>query len=249
MLQDKIHSGVVVTKYDHSKGPIEGVQIFEAGHSVPDENSFKATEEVIKAVSGLTKDDTVLFLLSGGGSALFEKPLIPKEEMEKLTRDLLACGADIVEINTIRKRVSAVKGGRFSKLCEPAQVYSIVLSDIIGNPLDMIASGPAYPDKSTCEQALAIIEKYQISLSEAAKAALLVETPKQLDNVETHITGSVSHLCEAAAETCRKLGYKAVILTDSLSCQAKEAGMFLANIAQYNRENTKSLAFIEAAKR
>ena len=244
MLHDKIYSGVVVTKYDHSKGPIEGVQIFEAGHPVPDENSFKATEEVIKAVSGLTKDDTVLFLLSGGGSALFEKPLIPKEELEKLTRDLLACGAEIVEMNTIRKRVSAVKGGRFAKLCEPAQVYSIMLSDIIGNPLDMIASGPAYPDKSTCEQALAIIEKYQISLSEAAKAALLVETPKQLENVETHITGSVSHLCEAAAATCRKLGYEAVILTDSLSCQAKEAGIFLANIAQYNRKAAKSLAFI-----
>ena len=98
----------------------------------------------------LTAEDTVLFLLSGGGSAVFEAPLVPQEELQSITQSLLASGADIVEMNTIRKRLSAVKGGRFAQHCAPARVFSIVLSDIIGDPLDMIASGPAYPDSSTC---------------------------------------------------------------------------------------------------
>ena len=140
----------MITKYGHSQGELANLKIFEAGHPVPDENSFRATEEAIAAVSGLGLDDPVLFLISGGGSALFEKPLISKEALDSLTKQLLACGADIVEMNTVRKRFSAVKGGRFAKLCEPAKVRAIVLSDIIGDPLDMIASGPAYPDSSTC---------------------------------------------------------------------------------------------------
>lgn len=108
--------------------------------------------------AGLKETDTVLFLLSGGGSALFEKPLIPPEEMDDITRQLLACGADIVEINTLRKRLSAVKGGKFAQHAAPARVYSVVLSDILGDPLDMIASGPAYPDSSTAEQARAVVK-------------------------------------------------------------------------------------------
>ena len=119
-------------------------------------------------VSDLKAEDTVLFLLSGGGSALFEKPLITPVELIHITKQLLACGADIVEINTIRKRVSAVKGGKFAKICAPAQVYSIVLSDILGDPLDMIASGPAYPDSATSKNALAIVKKYQLQMSEEA---------------------------------------------------------------------------------
>ncbi|MBP3836683.1 MAG: glycerate-2-kinase family protein, partial [Pyramidobacter sp.] len=148
-LGSRISSGVVITKYGHSQGDLPGLKIFEAGHPVPDDNSFAATDEAIRAVSGLTADDTVLFLISGGGSALFEKPLISRDSLDALTKQLLACGADIVEMNTVRKRLSAVKGGRFARLCEPAHVMSIVLSDIIGDPLDMIASGPAYPDSST----------------------------------------------------------------------------------------------------
>ena len=118
---------------------------------------------------------TVLFLLSGGGSALFEMPLIPGEELQDITKQLLASGADIVEMNTIRKRLSGVKGGRFAKRCMPAHVFSIVLSDILGDPLDMIASGPAYPDTSTCEAAAAIVEKYSLKLSEKAQELLKEE--------------------------------------------------------------------------
>lgn len=113
------------------------------GIRCPDENSCRATEQVIQMVSALGEEDVVLFLVSGGGSALFEKPLIPLAELENITTQLLSCGADITEINTIRKRLSAVKGGRFGELCKPARVFAVVLSDIIGDPLDMIASGPA----------------------------------------------------------------------------------------------------------
>lgn len=241
-LGDRIDAGVVVTKYDHVLGPIPGITCYEAGHPVPDENSFQGTQAVLDLVSGLTEQDTVIFLLSGGGSALFEKPLIPGEELQDVTSQLLSSGADIVEMNTIRKRLSAVKGGRFAQLCAPAKVFAIVLSDILGDPLDMIASGPACADRSTCEQALAIAEKYRLRLTPQAKELLAQETPKELDNVETQITGSVRELCQAAASAARELGYEPVILTDMLCCQAREAGSFLASIACSHQG--KKLAFL-----
>ena len=240
----RIDCGVVVTKYDHVKGPIASFLCCEAGHPVPDENSFAGTQKALDMTSGLTETDTVLFLLSGGGSALFEKPLIPGQELQDITNQLLACGADITQINTIRKRLSAVKGGRFAQHCAPARVFSIVLSDILGDPLDMIASGPACPDSSSCAQALAIAEKYALKLSPQAQALLAQETPKELDNVITRITGSVRQLCVAAEKACRKLGYEPVILTDQLCCQAKEAGSFLASILKTHAGNSKPLAFI-----
>ncbi len=239
-----VDGGVVVTKYGHVKGEIPGVGCYEAGHPVPDENSFSATEKALELVRGLTESDTVLFLLSGGGSALFERPLVPGEELQEITRQLLACGADIVEMNTIRKRLSEVKGGRFAQACAPARVFSIVLSDIIGDPLDMIASGPAYPDSSTCEQAKAIVRKYGLKLSDTAKALLDRENPKELDNVATRITGSVRELCAAAAKSCRELGYEPVLLTDRLACEAREAGSFLASLLQSHAKDGRSLAFI-----
>ena len=244
ILVNRIEKGVVVTKYDHVNGPIDHMICFEAGHPVPDENSFIGTQAAIDLVSDLQKEDTVLFLLSGGGSALFEKPLISGEELADITKQLLACGADITEINTIRKRVSAIKGGKFAQICEPAHVFSIVLSDVLGDPLDMIASGPAYPDSTTSNQAKAIAKKYNLKLSEQATALLDKETPKQLDNVETMITGSVRNLCQAASEACIKLGYEPIFLTDQLTCQAKEAGAFLASIAKSYQNTDKSLAFI-----
>lgn len=244
ILKERLTSGIVITKYDHVKGEIPRTICLEAGHPVPDENSFRGTEEAIRLVNQAGAEDMVLFLLSGGGSALFEKPLISGEELSNITNQLLSCGADIVEINTIRKRLSAVKGGKFAQLCEPARVYSIVLSDILGDPLDMIASGPAYPDSSTCEQAIGIAKKYQLNLSEEAWKLLEQETPKKLGNVETNITGSVRNLCMAAAESCRRLGYRPYILTDQLSCEAREAGAFLAAIAKSHQDTEESLAFI-----
>jgi hydroxypyruvate reductase len=160
--------GIVITKYGHVKGELADIECYEAGHPVLDENSVKATEKVLELVAGLTSEDTVLFLLSGGGSALFEKPLADLSELQDITGQLLACGADINEINTIRKRLSGVKGGRFAEIVAPAKVYSIILSDIVGDPLDMIASGPTVPDSSTCEMAKEIVKKYRIRLSEEA---------------------------------------------------------------------------------
>ena len=244
ILGNRLEKGVVITKYDHVKGALPRMDCYEAGHPVPDENSFRATQAALDMVSGLQTEDTVLFLLSGGGSALFEKPLVSGEELADITKQLLACGADIVEMNTIRKRLSAVKGGKFAKLCEPAHVYSIVLSDILGDPLDMIASGPAYPDSTTCEQALAIVKKYRLQLSDKANGLLHQETPKELTNVETEITGSVRNLCQAAKEACERLGYETVILTDRLDCVAREAGVFLGDIARSHQDTQKSLAFI-----
>ena len=243
-LGDRIENGVVVTKYGHVMGPIANFACFEAGHPVPDENSFRGTQAALDLVADLSEKDTVLFLLSGGGSALFEKPLVPAEELQDITGQLLACGADIVEINTIRKRLSQVKGGRFAQLCWPGFVEAVVLSDILGDPLDMIASGPACPDSSTAEDAIRIKKKYNLRMSEAAEALLGVETPKNLDNVHTQINGSVRELCAAAAVTCRSLGYEPVMLTDQLCCQAKEAGSFLASILKTHAADGKPLAFI-----
>lgn len=240
----RVDEGIVITKYGHVRSKIPGVTCYEAGHPVPDENSFAATEKVLTMVQNLTDRDTVLFLLSGGGSALFEKPLIPGAELQEITNRLLAGGADIVEMNTIRKRLSAVKGGRFALACAPAKIFGIVLSDILGDPLDMIASGPAIPDSSTSEQALAIARKYRLPLSEQALACLTQETPKILNNVTTQITGSVRELSKAAADACRTLGYTPILLTDRLCCEAKEAGSFLGSIASTHAGQGQKLAFI-----
>ncbi|MBR6085381.1 MAG: glycerate kinase [Spirochaetales bacterium] len=245
---DRLCSGVVVTKYDHSKGPIGNLEIFEAGHPVSDENSYRATGRAVELVGNLKKEDSVLFLLSGGASALFEKPLVDEAEIQSITRQLLKSGADIVEMNTIRKRLSAVKGGRFAQLCEPAHVFSIVLSDVIGDRLDMIGSGPAYPDSSTCAQALEIARRYNLELSTRARYLLEKETPKKLDNVTTLVTGSVRQLCASAMEVAKELGYEPRLLTDSLQIEARDAGAELAEIARKHQDSKTSLAFIEGGE-
>ena len=240
----RIEKGVVVTKYGHVMGPIANFDCYEAGHPVPDENSFRGTQAALDLVDDLTERDTVLFLLSGGGSALFEKPLVSGAQLQDVTGQMLACGADIVEINTIRKRLSQVKGGRFAQICAPAKVLAVILSDILGDPLDMIASGPACPDSATAADAKRIAAKYGLKLSAEAQAFLDLETPKHLDNVETMINGSVRELCAAAAVAARGLGYEPILLTDQLCCQAKEAGSFLASILNTHAGSGKALAFL-----
>ena len=229
--------GIVITKYGHVMGEIPGFRCFEAGHPLPDENSLKATEEVTAILKELTEEDRVLLLISGGGSALLEQPMISLEELEKITGELLASGADIREINTIRKHLSHVKGGRLAETAYPAEVFSVVLSDIIGDPLDMIASGPAYPDPTTSEDAKAIAGKYGLELSESVRLALEVETPKKLDNVYTMVTGSVTELVKAAASSAKSLGYSAAMLSDSLDTEAKYTGEWLAGMAKNVRKS------------
>ena len=244
MLGDRLEQGIVITKYGHGRGDLPRTQVFEAGHPVPDKAGIEASQAALDMVDGLQADDAVLFLVSGGGSALFEQSLVSLEELMDLTGQMLRAGCDIVEMNTIRKRLSRVKGGRFAQACLPATVFAIFLSDIISDPLDMIASGPAAPDTTTCEVALAIARRLDLKLSSQAQAALMEETPKDLPNVHSFITGSVTQLCLSAARTAKELGYEPTILTASLRCEAREAGSFLASIAAYHQDSKKSLAFL-----
>ena len=243
-LSGPIEQGIVLTKYGHVKGALPNIACFEAGHPVPDENTLTGTKALLDMTRQLAPQDTVIFLLSGGGSALFEQPRTTLKEIQSVTKQLLASGADIVEMNTIRKRLSLVKGGQFALHCAPAGVEAIVLSDVLGDPLDMIASGPAAPDASTSEQAQKIAEKYHLEMSDEARVCLSLETPKQLSNVHSQIIGSVGLLCKAAESACGRLAYKPVFLTDRLTCEAREAGRFLAAIAQSHAGEGKRLAFI-----
>ena len=229
-----IDCGIILTKYDHSQGDIPGFTILEAGHPLPDENTIINTKKIIEAVSNLSEKDTVFFLVSGGGSALFESPAgnLTLNDFLDITDQLLKCGADIVEMNTVRKHLSSVKGGKFAELCSPAKVYCIALSDILGDRPDSIASGPACADASTSEEAFAVVEKYALKLTEEMKIQLAKETPKSLSNVTMEITGSVTQLCEDAAKTAKSLGYTPLVLSNMLDCEAKEAGKFLGSIAK-----------------
>ena len=228
-LKAPICKGIVVTKYDHVMGEIPGVICYEAGHPVPDENSFRGTQAVLDMTENLTQEDTVLFLLSGGGSALFEKPLVDGEVLQDITKKLLARGADITEINTIRKRLSMVKGGRFADHCAPARVEAIILSDILGDPVDMIASGPAAADSATTADAKRIAAKYGVDDREEVRALLERETPKEVPNVHTQIIGSVRELCRAAEKAARELGYECVFLSDHLDGEASDTGRWMAD--------------------
>lgn len=242
----KYEKGIVITKYHHVMGQLPRIHCVEAGHPVPDENSFKGTQEVLSMVKDLTEEDMVLFLVSGGGSALFEKPRISKKELSDITEQLLASGADIVEMNTIRKRLSEVKGGRFALACMPAMVEAIVLSDIVGDPMDMIASGPAYPDASSCADAGKIAKKYKLRLSAEAEKCLKDETPKELRNVHTQIIGSVRQLCKAAYKACKELGYEPRILAEDVTAEAREVGWNLAQLCLREHDNAgeKKMALI-----
>ena len=243
-LGDALTAGVVETKYGHVEHPLSKIACYEGGHPVPDEQGVSGTQAALDLTQDLRESDTVLFLLSGGGSALFEKPLIPLAELQFITDQMLAAGCDIVEINTVRKRLSAVKGGKFAAWCAPAKVLSIVLSDVLGDPLDMIASGPTVPDQSTCEQALNVIRRYHIQISAQAEACLRAETPKELPDAEAQLIGSVRQLAKAAEDACRALGYTPVLLTDQLCCEAKDAGSFMASILKMHANQGQKMAFL-----
>ena len=236
--------GVVVTKYGHVIGPIPGFQCIEAGHPIPDENSVRGAEAALSLTEGLLDTDTVLFLLSGGGSALFELPLIPMAELRTITDRLLACGADIVEINTVRKRLSAVKGGKFALHCAPAAVRSVILSDVLGDRLDMIASGPTCADTSTDAEAMEIAERYGLRLSAAAEDCLRSGRAPDPENSENRIVGSVRQLIRSAVQECRLLGYEPVVLTDRLDCEARDAGRYLGSVLRAHRGCGRKLAIL-----
>jgi len=234
----------VITKYGHSRGDIPGLLIREAGHPVPDRAGYAATEEALHMTEDLRPEDTVIFLVSGGGSALFEVPMISPEEMESVNQQLIRCGASISEINSVRKRLSRVKGGRFAEHCAPARVFSVLLSDVLGDRLDVIASGPACVDTGSPEKALQIVCKYGLHLSSEAAQCVRMPLPSNLHHVDNYITGSVRQLCEAASRTAEALGYQPIFLTDRLCCEAREAGVFLGSVALSHQNTERSLAFI-----
>ena len=244
LLGDRLAGGVLITKYGHSLGEMRGIEAFEAGHPVPDENAVRGTEALLQRVRGLSPEDTVLFLVSGGGSALFELPAegVTLGDVADVTGQLLASGADIVEVNAVRKHLSAVKGGRFAELCAPARVLTVALSDVLGDRLDSIASGPACPDASTSEDAMRVVEKYGLVLHPRLTEALRRETPKKLDNATAVAAGSVASLCAAAGRAAAALGYTPLLLTSTLSCTAREAGAFLAAIAREVRASGRPIA-------
>ncbi len=234
IMGERIKRGIILTKYGYAQEGLKGFEVVEAGHPIPDENSLAGTQKILEMVKGLRQEDDIIFLLSGGGSSLFEKPVegISLADIQEVTQQCLRCGAGIMEINTIRKRLSDVKGGRFAAHCAPARIYAIVLSDVVGDKLDMIASGPACKDTSTCEEALRIIDKYDLKLKGHVLSALRRETPRKIDNVETYITGSVTEFCKAAAKYADELGYSPYVLSSSLDCEAREAGKFMASVAR-----------------
>ena len=224
-----IDSGIIITKYGHSEGQIPNVMIHEASHPILNQDAIDATEQVIEMASDLGKKDTVLFLLSGGASALFESPSVSLEVLQDINRQLLSCGASIEEINTIRKRLSKVKGGRFAEICSPAKVFSIILSDILDDRTDMIGSGPTVEDTSTSEQALNIVCNYGLHLSDEVRSLLKKETVSHLDNTKTHICGSVIQLCQAAKEKCEQLGYETRMIDTHLNGEAAETGRMIGS--------------------
>lgn len=243
-LKTKIDTGIVITKYGHSKGKISDFEIYEAGHPVPDQNGIDATDRVLEITGNLSCDDLILFLISGGGSALFESVDCTLDELRGLTSQLLACGASINEINCIRKHLSNVKGGRFAVHCLPANVFAIVLSDVIGDRLDTIASGPTCADSTTVDDVKNILCRYNIDISDKLRKLLFKETPKFITNARHTVGGSVGELCNYAADEAKKLGYETILLSDAVCCEAREAGSLLASVVQTNcKENTKK-AFI-----
>ena len=247
------HRAMIVTKYGHTNEKQLSalpesirtiLRIREAGHPISDANSYRAAEEAIAMAQNLTANDRVVLLLSGGGSALFEKPLLSADEMEDINQQLLSSGADIGEINTIRKRLSAVKGGRFAQLCAPAQVITIALSDVLSNAPDQIASGPACPDPTTCAEAKRIVKHYALNLSPQAQRLLDSETPTELPNASIQIIGGMTFARAAAASACAQYGYQVLLFQPHLTCQAREAGRFFGYLARKASRQGRKLALV-----
>ena len=230
----------MVTRYGY-RVPTARLEVVEAAHPVPDEAGRKAARRILELVQGLTKDDLVLCLISGGGSALLSMPGegISFEDKQAVNKALLKSGATISEMNTVRKHLSAIKGGRLAAATHPARVVALMISDVPGDDPSIIASGPTVPDPSSNEDALAIIDKYAIAVPEGVRARLATaegETPKPGDkcfaNVENVMIATPKGSLEAAAAIARDAGVTPVILGDSIEGESRDVALVHAAIAR-----------------
>ncbi|HPD21779.1 MAG: glycerate kinase type-2 family protein [Desulfomonilia bacterium] len=256
ILGERISRGAVVTKYGHAE-PLKSIQVMQAGHPIPDKNSVAGARALFDLASGADEKTLIINLVSGGGSALFSLPPegISLKDKQAATKVLLESGADIGEINCIRKHLSQVKGGLFARAAFPARMINIILSDVVGDRLDTIASGIAVPDDTTYDQALDIVNRYHIrdrlpasvvDYLESGKKGEVPDTPKQgdpvFDRVLNILLGNNLAACIAARDHGVSLGYRAVLLTSTLTGEAREAAKFFAAIARDIRKGTADFA-------
>lgn len=246
LLSDRIDSGLVVVKHGHG-GATRRVRIVEAGHPLPDEAGARAATEMLADVSASSDRDLILFVISGGGSALLPAPAsgVTLDDKIEITNLLLRSGAPIQDVNCVRKHLSAVKGGRLARSAAPATVIGLVLSDVLGDPLHAIASGPLSPDPTNTSDAVAVVDRYLSGTDVVARVRRYlergvgdpgVETPKPGDpvfeRVYVSVVGSNRVAVDAAASRARELGYNAVVLTTLLEGEAREVGRVMAAIAK-----------------
>lgn len=243
--QDAPLSGLVVTRYDHipprPQGLAQRLEVVEAAHPVPDAAGLAAAERILALTEGLTADDLVLCLISGGGSALLTLPAegMDLQEKQRINQALLESGAAIGEMNCVRKHLSRIKGGRLAAACYPAKVVTLTISDVPGDDPSVIASGPTVPDASTCADALAVLNRYQISVPDSVRAALedgRLETPKPGDprfsGHEVHLIATPQQSLDAAAATARAAGIAAYVLSDEIEGESREVGKVHAALAR-----------------
>ncbi|MFP8778861.1 glycerate kinase [Hydrogenophaga sp. RWCD_12] len=238
-------SGLVVTRYGHTPPRPDGlpqrIEVVEASHPVPDAAGLEAAQRILSLTHGLTADDLVLCLISGGGSALLTLPCdgLTLEDKQRINRQLLESGAHIGEMNTVRKHLSRIKGGRLAAACAPARVVTLTISDVPGDDVSVIASGPTVADATTCDEALEILRRYGIEVPPAVRAQLeagALETPKpgdpRLARCETHLIATPQQSLEAAAEAARALGLRAYVLSDEIEGESREVGKVHAALAR-----------------
>ena len=233
-------SGVVLTRYGYQV-PCQRIEILEASHPVPDAAGLAASHRILQTVQGLTADDTVVCLISGGGSALLTLPAdgISLEDKQAVNRELLRCGANICEMNTIRRHLSSIKGGRLAAACHPAWVVNLIISDVPGDsPVD-IASGPTVGDATTCADALALVRRYGMKLPSSAMEVLesgrgesVKPDDPRLARVETRLITTPQMALEAAAQVAREAGITPYILGDALEGEARDVGKVLAGLTR-----------------
>ena len=241
---DKPLSGLVVTRYGHTPprpaGVPERIEVVEASHPVPDAAGLAAAERILQLTQGLSADDLVLCLISGGGSALLTLPAddLTLEDKQRINRDLLNSGANIGEMNCVRKHLSRIKGGRLAAACAPAQVVTLAISDVPGDDPSVIASGPTVPDATTCADAWAILQRYKIAVPAAIEAVLkasALETPKPSpvwDKQPVHLIATPQQSLDAAAEVARSAGLNVYVLSDELEGESREVGKVHAALAR-----------------